>query len=321
MVHKLTGLIFAFSALASPALADDVPRQSLNDAWWTGPLLAPSANTLPQGHVLFEPYFFDVVTTGKFDAAGHGEGAPPQHVTGSQSYLNYGLLDRFTVGVIPRFSHVEPASGRQTSGLAFGDVTLQAQYRLTSFHEGSWLPTTSINVGETLPTGRFDRLDRASDGVGSGAYSTSVAVYAQTFFWTPNGRILRTRLDLTWQFGGATTVKDLSVFGTNNGFRGRADEGDSATADLAFEYSATRNWVLAMDLWWERDASTALIGGYPAGPALRSDLGASTEVYLAPALEYNFNGAVGLIAGARIEAAGRNTSRTVAPVAAVNMVF
>jgi hypothetical protein len=35
--------------------------QSLQDAWWTGPLLANSANTLPRGHFLVEPYIYDVI--------------------------------------------------------------------------------------------------------------------------------------------------------------------------------------------------------------------------------------------------------------------
>ena len=41
-----------------PARAD-TPRQSLDDAWWTGPLLAAAAGSLPLGHFLFEPYFFE----------------------------------------------------------------------------------------------------------------------------------------------------------------------------------------------------------------------------------------------------------------------
>ena len=35
-------------------------RQSLDDAWWTGPAVAYSARSLPQGHLLIEPYLFDV---------------------------------------------------------------------------------------------------------------------------------------------------------------------------------------------------------------------------------------------------------------------
>jgi hypothetical protein len=41
--------------LAAAPAAADVPRQALDDAWWTGPLLAAGANTLPKGHVLIEP--------------------------------------------------------------------------------------------------------------------------------------------------------------------------------------------------------------------------------------------------------------------------
>ena len=48
---------------AVPAFAEDAsPRQSLDDAWWTGPIIANSAVTLPQGHVLIEPYLFDVIS-------------------------------------------------------------------------------------------------------------------------------------------------------------------------------------------------------------------------------------------------------------------
>ena len=39
-----------------------VVRQSLDDAWWTGPMLAASANTVPKGHFLIEPYLDDVTT-------------------------------------------------------------------------------------------------------------------------------------------------------------------------------------------------------------------------------------------------------------------
>jgi hypothetical protein len=36
-----------------------VVRQSRDDAWWTGPMLAPSAATLPRGHFLVEHYLYD----------------------------------------------------------------------------------------------------------------------------------------------------------------------------------------------------------------------------------------------------------------------
>lgn len=78
-----------------------VVRQSLNDAWWTGPMLAPSANTLPRGHVLLEPYLYDVVTQGFYNSSGDRVIAPHAHGFGSLTYMNYGLANRFTVGLIP----------------------------------------------------------------------------------------------------------------------------------------------------------------------------------------------------------------------------
>lgn len=54
-------------AQASPPVA---VRQSLDNAWWTGPMLAPPANTLPRGHILLEPYLYDVSTQGFYNSSG-----------------------------------------------------------------------------------------------------------------------------------------------------------------------------------------------------------------------------------------------------------
>src|SRR5215831_2994260 len=129
-------------------------RQSLDEAWWTGPMLAPNASTLPRGHFLIEPYLYDVISARSNDF-------------GSLTYINYGLLDRVTVGLIPTAGY-NVASGGTSSGVQMGDLTVQAQYRLTKFHEGHSIPTTSIALQETLPTGKYDHLARTSDGMGNG---------------------------------------------------------------------------------------------------------------------------------------------------------
>ena len=41
---------------------DTASRQSMDDAWWTGPLLAASASSLPRGHFLVEPYLYDIIS-------------------------------------------------------------------------------------------------------------------------------------------------------------------------------------------------------------------------------------------------------------------
>src|SRR3569833_432482 len=58
----LIALLLPLSALAQRPTDSSHVDQSLDDAWWTGPMLAASPNTLPHGHILVEPYFFDVKT-------------------------------------------------------------------------------------------------------------------------------------------------------------------------------------------------------------------------------------------------------------------
>jgi hypothetical protein len=216
--------------------ASCVDRQSLDDAWWTGPMLAPSAATLPRGHFLIEPYLYDVIAT-------HSNGF------GSLMYLNYGLVDRVTVGLIPTAGFNKLSNGPSSSGIGLDDLTLQAQYRLTKFHVRSWIPTTSIAVQETLPTGKYNRLgNRPSDGLGSGAYTTTLALYSQTYFWLPNGRILRTRFNVSQGFSNNVNIEDVSVYGTEVSFRGRAKPGSSFFVNASWEYSLTRRWVLPLDV-------------------------------------------------------------------------
>src|SRR6185437_6909272 len=302
-------------------------RQSLDDAWWTGPLLAPAAGTLPQGHWLVEPYVYDVMPYGHFDRDRNLQSTGAAHSMGNQSYVEYGLVDKFTLGLIPRIGFHESSAGQDSAGFAVGDFTVQGAYGLTPYRTDSWVPMTALVIGETFPIGKYDRLSGKTDGaLGSGAYSTSVSIYSQQYFWMPNGRILRTRLDLSYSISQWASVHGESVYGTLEGFDGRARPGPSFVGDLAFEYSLTRSWVLATDINWEHDGNTRVEGTYSAAAgvvpsSLVQDFGSSEILYLAPAVEYNWSPTMGVIAGARVAAMGRSTTATVTPVASVNMVF
>src|SRR5439155_1037903 len=127
--------------LSAVAAAAD---QSREDAWWTGPMLAPSAATLPTGHMLVEPYLFDVMTDGRFDMKGTWHAGSREHDIGSLSYILYGLTDRLSVGLIPRFLFNEPAGAPNSSSVGVGDLSLQAGYGLTRFQAGHRMPALAL---------------------------------------------------------------------------------------------------------------------------------------------------------------------------------
>jgi len=316
-------------AAAAPGARAEPPRQSRDDAWWTGPLLAPGAGTLPHGHFLIEPYVFDAIAHDRFDGRGDRQPVPRAQSLGSQTYLLYGVTDAVTMGVLPRLGFNRPATGRSSSRVGLGDVGLLAQVGLTRFEEGRWIPSTSLVVNETFPTGVYDRLgDRPANGFGAGAYTTSVSLYSQYLFWLPTGRILRTRLDLTYAISSSPSVHGTSVYGTPEGFAGHAHPGNSFVAIAAAEYSVTRHWVLALDVAYQHDATTRVDGvtAQRAGDVLSTtpialDAGASQTLSLAPALEYNVTSRIGVIAGAKLVVAGRNAAAAIIPVAAINLVI
>jgi hypothetical protein len=286
--------------LAATATAGE--RQSIDDAWWTGPMLAPNGATLPQGSVLFEPYLYDVVS-------------PHSNSLGNLSYLNIGVTDLFTLGLIPQEGFNTP------SGFGLGDISLQAQYRLSKFDESTGIPTISAVVRETFPSGRYDRLGTHPDnGLGAGAYTTAVGFFGQTYFWMGNGRILRVRLDVLQSFSNSVSVNDVSVYGTGPGFRGKAKPGDSFSADASLEYSLTREWVLATDLLYGWNGVTRVNGADPFGPD-NITLGSSRPLGVAPAVEYSWRPDIGVLVGVRIIPASRNVAASQTPAVAINMFF
>jgi hypothetical protein len=286
-------------------------RQALDDAWWTGPMLAPNATTLPRGHLLVEPYLFDVISA-------------HSNSLGSLTYVNYGLADRVTVGMIPVAGFNVANSGPSSSSVELGDLTLQGQYRLAKFHEGSWIPTTSVVLQETFPTGKYDRLGDRPDGFGSGAYTTTLAIYSQTYFWLPNRRILRMRFDASQALSNHVNLEDVSVYGTEAGFRGNAKPGSSFLADSSWEYSVTRKWVLALDITYRHTWNTR-VNGYnidSGGAQTPSSvwLGSGDAFAFAPAIEYSWKPNLGVLLGTRVIPPSHNTKASVTPAVAINFV-
>ncbi|QNQ09956.1 transporter [Sphingomonas alpina] len=304
----------------APALAQDLPvapatalpeRQPLDQAWWTGPMLANSAGALPRGHALIETYVFDRIT-----ATSHG--------FGSLTYMLYGVTDTLTMGVKPSFGFNAIKQGRNGSGVAMGDLTLSAQYRLASFDAERSTPAVALSVQYSLPTGKHDRLgDRPADGLGSGAHTTTVSVYAQQYFWLPNGRIFRARLNASTAFSDHATLTDVSVYGTRDGFRGRARPGQSFSLGVSGEYSLTRSWVLALDLIYSHDNPTRVQGFdiRDVGNPVRYRSGASDGFAIAPAIEYSWKPNLGVLLGTRFVPKGHNVTASITPAVAINYVY
>lgn len=299
--------------------------QSDHEAWWTGSLLSTNADALPQGHFVVEPFLYDSKPYAHFDNNGHATSIHGQDDFGLLTYINYGLTNRLTIGAIARFGYNRVDGGNSSSAIRSGDTTLQAQYQFTQFRAGSALPSLSISVQETLPTGQFDRLVHDGDGIGSGGNTTTFSLLSQNILKMPGGQSMRVRLNLSYAVAGTTGVHGASVFGTPDSFSGIARRGNSAFVDLGIEMTVSRRWVMALDLWYERDNKTRVTGEATipnsSTAAYITETGPSRLLLVAPAIEYNWSSRFGMIVGAQIIVAGRNQTATFTPVIGVNRFF
>ncbi len=319
----MTALLL-YSGLAQAMDPDS--EQAMEDAWWTGPILASSAATAPRGHFMIEPFLYDTIASGQFDRNGAHRTQSRTHSVRASGFIMYGVSDRLSVALVPSFGFNRASDG-SVSTLGLGDLSLQTQYRLTDFEWGRAFPTTSILISATLPTGRYDRLGSHPEaGLGSGAYTETISVYSQYYFLMPTGRLLRTRLDVSFLVSDAVSLRDASVYGTPANFRGQAAPGDSFAAYLSGEYSVTRNWVVALEAAFQHSDTTVVTGDSftSLGNATKAldyftSLGSSRSTALAAELEYNWNEQIGIVGGAIVTVSGRNAAATITPALAVNI--
>lgn len=303
--------------------------QSPEDAWWTGPLLASASAALPAGHVLIESYVYNSTVDARFDNSGSRINVPSSEYVGLLTEVFYGVTDKLTVGVFGRLGYQHLTFAPPSSTVSIGDTTLQAQYQLHEWRPDSQLPTLAFVLSETLPSARYDQLgERLSDGMGSGTHTTTLALYSQRLFWMPSQRLLRARLNISYSLPDAVPTRDESVYGTGNGFRGLVKPGATLEIDMAQEYNISRHWVVAVDVDYLRTSSTLIHGSYarrfranPEPTPLDSCIGSSRLLSIAPAIEYNFNADIGIIAGALLPLSGRNASASITPMLAINMFF
>jgi hypothetical protein len=167
-----------------------------------------------------------------------------------------------------------------------------------------------------------------ANGFGGGAYATTVAINSQTYFWLPNGRILRMRFNVSKTFSNKADVQGVSVYGTGEGFRGSASPGNAVFVDASWEYSLTQRWVLALDATYSHNSNTRAngydvvdAGSAPTLLGIQLNSGTSAAFGLAPAIEYSWTPNLGVLLGTRVILGNRSTATTITPALALNYVY
>lgn len=291
-------LFFTHVALASP--------------WWTGPLLAPNGRTIPPGHFNLEPYGFFTIYPGQY----RNVEMTPSLTVGLLSFLDM----QASVPYDYSWDHGQHGHGVGDSSFGFGIQLLKQK-------ENSWIPDLRVTIQEIFPTGKFDNLNPrklGTDQTGAGSYQTTIGFNFQQLTELPNHHFLRTRLSFVGLRGSDVFVTGVNTFGGDPLTEGRINPGTSYSADLAFEYQLTQHWVPVLEMLFVDSGTTSFAGnpGFTPGGTVGTIGGrGGSQGALAPAIEYNFNENLGIIAGVWFTITGPHAAEFTSNTIAINYYF
>jgi len=314
-------LLIIALAIATGTAAQE-PVDAASRQWFTGSLYAVSPALSHAGATAIEPYAIYSRNTGSFDADGvHHASSDGTDEAILLTVVKFGLTDRLTIATTPAFSR-SWNSGRESTDAGFGDLPIELEYRLQDGVVATGAPSVTASIGIRLPTGVHDHLRNPLNGRGSGAWSAKAGILAQSLFNTGDNHAMRVRLYGSVSIPVASvSVRDVSVYGTEDGFAGHVLPGASAEVGMSVGYALSQRWVLALDLLYDTAQGFALNGARADGIRLQTRSPSSASFAIAPAVEYSWSADAGIIAGVAFSAAGRNSASFVAPQIAISLSF
>lgn len=312
MCRKAFSLLLAL-ALVSQLYADtetlELP-QTKNTPWLTGPLIAPEGTALKLGQYEIEPYLTFGTITGEYNKHWKSKSEHNLYSLDLQLLAIVGLTDFMDIQIIPGILY---NFSQGQSDFLFTDFPVTLDFQLADEDVFKWFPAIKLAITETFPTGNYQKLKshkHETDISGLGSYATSPGLVFYKVYRCSKHRFLSLTASFQYTYFAPVHIKGLSVYGGGPRTRGKVYPGNLSTAIVSFEYTLTRNWVFALDnvyLHADKDRFRGRRGKDSDGQKTIVGRPSSESLSFAPAIEYNFNEKIGLIAGVWFSAAGRNS--------------
>ncbi len=290
--------------------------------WFTGTLLSTSGHVAPVGYYNIEPYLFVIDHDGRYNNEWKTEKEPTEIRVRPLLKLKFGVTKWMDVQVSPNFSY---AKREGESSTRLGDTLAGLNIQLLKDAPGKWWPAIKLMIREFFPTGKYQHLNphkHRTDVNGEGAFSTGLGVALSRFFHVQGTHYLHARINYQYFIPSRVHLEGFNTYGGGFGTRGTMRPGNFSISNIGLEFNMTKNWALALDLqniYTNKDSFSGKHGINLEGHRARVGRHSRDQFSLAPALEYNFNANIGIIAGVWLTAAGRNTGKFASGVIALNV--
>lgn len=315
--------LMRFIILCSPLLGftstPDMPHISSPEPWFTGSLLTPGANIVPKGHYNIQPYLFFTNTYGHYNAHWKNHSIPRLFVGSFILDIHFGLskICDFHFNPMVLYKHQE-----HIHAWSFGDIPISIGFQL--YQNIPARTAIKLRLLANLPTGKYQNLAPSKKGLdtgGLGGYFPGIGLVIGQTFAMGGSQFLATRLSLSYRFPTPVHVKGLNAYGGDPQTKGKIFPGQDFVSLLGLEWSFTQHFVLACDVEYAHFQKTRFKRkkGYLNGVPHLIHSFSKEQLSIAPALEYNFNKNLGIIAGCWFSLAGRNTPAFASGVISLNI--
>lgn len=314
-------LFFVQAEAKSDFNHEDLPLE-LQAPWTTGPLLTPSATLLPQGHINIQPYIYVSEVQGHFIYHGIRQTGETLYNVNFETYITYGLTDWVNLVMMGQLFSNEKGDKNYTG---IGNSLLGFNFQLFKEDPKGFRPDGKLILVESFPSGNYNNLDPLLGGVdatGDGSFSTRFAFVVGKALQIKNYIWLSGRLSLGYYYFTPVTVENFNSYGGGFNTYGKACRGSGFPASLGLELSMTKNLSLALDVVSTYFGPTTFKGN----PGTNFDCSPATVGYesvyqlsVAPAIEWNFSPAFGIIVGGWFSVYDKNKDRFTSFIVSINL--
>jgi hypothetical protein len=327
MLKKLSLLIFLFYITTGYA-----------DPWFTGPLLAEPAETIPLGHWNFQIFNFSTFSDSIYDAERNTLKTNANSNIQILPQLTYGLANDLDFELDPVF--IQNKTGGKTYN-SIGDTTVILGMQVLRQKENLLKPDLRVTLEEILPSGRYDNLieeNNGTDALGMGSYQTNLVFNFQHMQHVIKEHYLNSHLSFSYLYASSVHIRGISTYGGNALTRGDLKPGSVFMLDIAEELNLTQNFGIVLESFIQYQQADRFIGDYgkisnrvsaSEKKYLRSRLfalfptkrnisalfvdslkignGTLNLFSLAPAIEYSISENYGFLIGSWFSVGGKNT--------------
>ncbi|MBI2810792.1 MAG: hypothetical protein HYX67_08200 [Candidatus Melainabacteria bacterium] len=309
--------------LQADAILPHLQKKKTNrpQVWLTGPLLTPSGHVVPYKHFNIEPYEYIETNYGIYNNHWRPRSTPKFYNLITQVPIQIGLPANFDFNITPQWAwnHTSGASHWVVNDLNWG-----FDYQLISEKADKWWPAVKLALRANFPIGKYQHLNpsaRFTDIGGSGSWSPGVGLTMSRLYWLGGHHYFAPRFNIQYTFPTPVHVRNYNAYGGGRHTSGKVYPGQQLVVQFGFEITMSQRWAFANDIQYQHFNKTRFSGQKGATNGVPNNVGfpSSEQWSLAPALEYNWNTNIGIIAGPWFTFAGRNTLEFAQAVIAFNI--